>query len=236
MPPVDCPEAPLGPATPVGFMTSPGDDKSRDSSATIAFVNSWPEVIIGGAHEPYVDRMADETRYITRAKTVASHGTVERYPWSLVLFEKRGDPEDDEEMAPDYLPPPTRFEFFLGGSEGLPGDGPGGLGGGGGEIKIRDGAHIDTTAHSWPTTPPVIGYVIFTTDDVNTLRVNPKDTETRTLAVERSVNGFPKFCVFFPPFAVPGSIEALDSSGRTLHQRMLFAGRVPAGATFGGGD
>lgn len=73
-------------------------------------------------------------------------------------------------------------------------------------------------------------------DDVGAIRVTPENAETRTFAVEQHLDGFPKFCVFFPPFAGPGSIEALNSSGRSLHQRRLFSGRVPAGTIFGGGD
>lgn len=197
-------------------------------------MNSWPDVTFGGSHEPYVDRVLDESLYITRPKTVAAYGTVQGYPWSLVLFKKQGDPEDEEPMAPDHQPQPDRFEFFLGGTPGLLG--ARGLGGGGGEINIRDGSHIDTTAHTWPTVPPVIGYVVFTTDGVVELEINPDTTETRIFPVERHVEGFPKFCVFFPPFAGPGTILALDGSGRILHQRKLISGDVPIGAIFGGGD
>lgn len=197
-------------------------------------MHEWPEVIVGGAHEPYVDRIADEIPYITRPKTVAAYGSVNDYPWSLVLFKKEGDPEDDEELMSDYRPPPTRFEFFLGGR--LPGGEPGGLGGGGGPISINEGAHIDATAHTWPTDPPVMGYVIFTADDVAEVRVKPDSAVPRTFAVERPIPGFPKFCVFFPPFGVPGAIEILHSSGRLLRERRLISGDVPVGATFGGGD
>lgn len=199
-------------------------------------MHSWPEVIIGGTHHPYVDHVADEMPYITRPKTVAAFGTVDGYPWSLVLFQKQGDPEDEEEMAPDHRPNPARFEFFLGGSPGLPGSAPGGLGGGGGEINIRDGAHIDTTAHSCPTDPPIMGYVVFTSDEVFELQVKPDNAEARSFPVERHLEGFPRFCVFFPPFAVPGDIAALDASGNILHQRKLISGDVPVGAIFGGGD
>ena len=110
-------------------------------------VNSWPHVTFGGMHEPYVDRVMDEMPYFTHPKKVAAYGTVEGYPWSLVLFKKNGDPEDDEPMAPDHQPNPARSEFFLDGSEGLPGLQPGGFGGGGGEISLRPEGHIDTSAH-----------------------------------------------------------------------------------------
>ncbi len=199
-------------------------------------MESWPDVTFGGSHEPYIDQVLDEMLYITRPKTVAAYGTVEGYPWSVVLFKKKGDPEDEEPMAPDHQPKADRFEFFLGGTPGLPGSQPGGLGGGGGEIRLRRGAHIDTTAQTWPTTPPVIGYVIFTSDDVDAVRVTPDKAEPRTISVDRYLDGFPKFCVFFPPFAAPDSIEAVDASGRVLHRRELISGRVTVGAIFGGGD
>lgn len=199
-------------------------------------MDPWPEVILGGSHEPYVDRMMDDIPHIARPKTVAAYGTVEGYPWSLVLFTKHGDPEDDEPLMPHYQPAPARFELFLGGTSGLPGSEPGGLGGGEGEAALRDGAHIDTTAHSWATNPPVIGYAIFTSDEVSEIRVTPEGAEARTFAVERGLDGFPKFCVFFPPFGAPGSIKAVDASGRVLHERELFSGRLPVSSTFGGGD
>lgn len=73
---------------------------------------------LGGSHTPYVDRVVDEEPYITRLKTVVAYGTVESYPWSLVLYEKHGDPEDYADEEPE---PSGRFaEFFLGGSPGLP--------------------------------------------------------------------------------------------------------------------
>lgn len=197
---------------------------------------SWPDVTFGGSHEPYVDRMVDEAAYITRPKTVAAYGTVQGYPWSLVLFDKHGDPENDEPLMPDYQPAPARYEFFLGGNPDLPAPGPGGLGGDAGEARVRNGAHIDTNACSWATTPPLIGYVIFTSHEVSEIRVGPEAAESRTFRVERYLDGFPKFCVFFPPFAAPDTIEAVDGSGRVLHERRLFSGRVPVGSSFGGTD
>lgn len=196
----------------------------------------WPEVTLGGSHEPYVDQVADEMPYITHPKNVAAYGTVDGFPWSLVLFKKQGDPEDEEPMAPEHQPKPARFEFFLGGSAGMPGSQPGGLGGGGGEISLRPGAHIDTTAHCWATEPPVIGYVIFTSDEVTTIRVSPENAEPRTFAAEYRIDGFPKFCVFFPPFAVAGEIAALSSDGTVLHRRQLYSGSFVRPGTFGGGD
>jgi hypothetical protein len=196
--------------------------------------NTWPEVVLGGAHTPYIDRILDEEPYITRPKTVVAYGTVEAYPWSLVVYEKHGDPEDEADEGSPMSD--RRWEFFLGGSLGLPGSQPGGFGGGGGHISLLDAAPIDTTAHSWATTPPVMGYVIFASDAVGQIEVRPELTEPRRFDVQQAPQGLPNFCVFFPPFAAPGKILALGERGAVLYRRDLYSGPIPAGATFAGGD
>lgn len=190
-------------------------------------MDHWPTVTFGGEHEPYIDRVVDAIPYITHPKTVAAYGAVNGYQWSLVLFKKEGDPEDEEPMMPGYRTPPAQFEFFVG---------DGDLGGGGGPIEIREGAYIDTTGHTWPTNPPIIGYSIFATDEVDAIKVAPDGVESRTFKMTKPLEGFSKLCVFFAPYLVPGVMRVLDEAGRELRRRDLFTGDIPAGAIIGGGD
>lgn len=187
----------------------------------------WPHFTRGGSHEPYVDRILDEEAYLVRPKTVVAYGTAEGYPWSVVMFEKQGDPEEGSGKF---------VEFFLGGSPGLPAPAPGGLGGSVDHAEVPKKTDIKTIAQTWSTTPALIGYVVLTSPAVRTLEVLPAGSETMALRVRKGPIGFPDFCVFFPPFNSPGEILAKDGSGALLHRRELFSGRLPMNASFGGGD
>ena len=82
----------------------------------------------------------------------------------------------------------------------------------------------------------MIGNAIFTSDEVNTIRVSPETAGSRSFRAERRVDSFPKFGVFFPPFAITGEISALGSEGEVLHRRELYSGSFVGPGTFGGGD
>lgn len=191
----------------------------------------WPKVEFGGSHEPYIDRMSDDSAVVRRSKTAVSYGTVEGYPWSLVVY---CTTHDDRGSAARECR--AGCEFFLGGSSGFPHQQPGGLGGGGGPVRLLPGRHITTIAHCWDSSPQIIGYAIFVSDQVRALLVRPERARERTVEPRSTLPGVPRVCVFFPPFAVPGAIFALDEVDKVLQRRQLYSGALVRRGTFGGGD
>lgn len=95
---------------------------------------------------------------------------------------------------------------------------------------------MSVVACRWPTTPPVIGCVAFTSDTVREIEVRPRGFGRRRFEIQHVLDGFPGFCVFFPPFDTPGEVVALDGRGGILCRQDLYTGRLPGGAFFGGGD
>ena len=188
----------------------------------------WPETTYDDVTDPYVDRMTDEAAYIVDTKAVAATGHVEGYSWSLVVFEKRDDPEEGS----------GRFaEFFLDRSSDL-GERQRGerVSGSVTPAVVPPGRKMKTLARTWAATPPIVGYVCFTIENVVMLEIAPLAAEHRRIVVRDAPPGFPRFVVFFPPYGADGEIIALDQDGTELARRDMFHGPLQIETGYRGGD
>lgn len=182
----------------------------------------WVCLEPGGTHIPYVDRVADEEPYLAAPKSVVGHGLVAGTPWSITAYAvsaERPWPTFDGENSPRRW-----FDFFLGGTPGLPGGWPGGYGGVTVSAEIRFQDHFRLQHVGTLEGPLKIAVVLLTVPKPMRVEFGMDGSRQQRVRLLGSPRDFPEVAILAAAEPHPRLVvTALDAGGGLLDQAVIDA-------------
>jgi hypothetical protein len=186
----------------------------------------WPEVVVGGSGQPFIEAAAGDDR-VSLPKQVVSYGTVSGVPWSLTGFWSDGGGSYSDAAGPCA-------ELFLGA------DGEGG----GTAICAQPPVQQDAPSSSSlrmsvllsSANPGFVAYFGMVPSGAAQVQVRLSSGDVRTFDVLNDVKGLETgYFAFFAPPGIKGDVAVTDGTGSVLVIQSL-CGLPAAGAneTIGG--
>lgn len=212
-----------GGGTTAGGSGGTGDPNGRSSGG--ATPEPWPEVVVGGSEQPFIEASAGADG-VDLPKQVVSYGTVSGVPWSLTGFWSDGG--DSYSDAPGAC-----AELFLG-AEGE----------GGGTAICAEPVQKDAPSSSIlrmsvlfsGANPGFVAYFGMVPSGAAQIQVRLSSGDVRTFDVLSDAKGLETgYFAFFAPPGIKGEVAVTDGTGSVLATQSLCSlPTADASETIGG--
>jgi hypothetical protein len=183
----------------------------------------WPAVETGGAPPDPSDPEVEEGTQLARPSEVIAHGTVDGIPWTVEAWVT--EPAPGARWWDVMVAVGLQMTFMLG-HQGF-------LGGGGFSVVIPEGHHLTLGGHLFGRIPNIAVWCGCVSDEVASLEVRLSDGRVESTEPQRTLEGFPRFFVFFLPGAVPAELIVSGPDGSSLERHDLPQHDVPPDANAG---
>ena len=171
----------------------------------------WPAVETGGDPPDVSEPEVEAGTRLARPSAVVAHGTVDDIPWTIEGWVT--EPAPGARWWDVMVGVGLQMTFMLG-HQGF-------LGGGGFRVLIPEDHHLTLDGCLFGRVPKIAVWCGCVSEMVSSLEVRLSDGRVKSGEPKRSLEGYPRFFVFFLPRGVPAELFVLGRDGSILERHDL---------------